>query len=298
MGRNKGKDKPQAYFHFLTQVIRCVRKHGKQVMMWGDILLEHPELLESLPKDVIVLNWEYSAHPSEEKVIAISQLGQPQILCPGTSTWNYVVPKMAECVPNIVAMAQYAKRHGALGILNTNWGDFCNIGSLTFALYPMTIGAAVLWNPDTVIDEAFEKSVSLQLYDDSTGKSIALLKRMSSCERNGLWGALCWWKVQKQPFSYTEQELSEQVAVCGQLMLEWKELAKQNIHSTLLKEALLACRTIALFCALLRKMLRTDTPLPEDPENWIRDFSDVWMTDNKTSELPQVVEFLRALIRR
>ena len=114
-GRNKGKDKAEAYFTFLIKIIEYVQKQGKQVMMWGDILLHNPELLEKMPKNITVLNWDYSATPNEEGVKTIANMNQPQILCPGTSAWNYIVPDFNTAKSNITSFAKYAKTYNALG---------------------------------------------------------------------------------------------------------------------------------------------------------------------------------------
>lgn len=62
-GRNAGKDAGEEYFKFVSQIIEHVKSHGKTVMMWGDIVLHHPEKMKLLPEDVIMLNWCYMKDP-------------------------------------------------------------------------------------------------------------------------------------------------------------------------------------------------------------------------------------------
>ena len=43
------------------------RSHGKSIQMWGDIILNHPDLIEKLPEDATLLEWGYEHdHKFEE----------------------------------------------------------------------------------------------------------------------------------------------------------------------------------------------------------------------------------------
>ena len=44
-------------------------KYKKRIMMWGDIVLKHPDKLSEIPKDTIMLSWGYEALPSFEMKI-------------------------------------------------------------------------------------------------------------------------------------------------------------------------------------------------------------------------------------
>jgi hypothetical protein len=94
--------------------------------MWADILLEHPETIEELADDICFLNWNYDAEPSEEKIVQLAKKGRKQIVCPGTTTWNRFCENVAVEESNISLMAEYGYKHGAIGMLNTNWGDWGN----------------------------------------------------------------------------------------------------------------------------------------------------------------------------
>lgn len=297
-GRNKGQDKAETYINFVKKIIACVQKHGKQVMMWGDILLEHPELLSQLPPDILVLNWDYAAKPNEERVAAIARLGQPQVLCPGTTTWNYAAPYLPEAIPNITAMARLARTYGAKGILNTNWGDYGNIGSLSPALYPMAVGAACSWNPDTVIDEAFERAAAAILYGDPTGKSIALLHQMAACEAGSPWAVLCRSYQEADKITYTAEELQNRIQECARIAADWKQLAASgNITEKLAAEMQSTCRTAAMFCGILWALIAPDTAvLPEEPAVWMAYFTKEWLLYNKESELPEITALLKDML--
>ncbi len=51
------------------------QKHGKRMMMWGDIILQHPKDLEEIPKDTIMLTWAYDPRELREPDCPIRALG-------------------------------------------------------------------------------------------------------------------------------------------------------------------------------------------------------------------------------
>jgi len=44
---------------FLLKIHRLCEKHGKRMNAWADLVLNHSELLGKLPRDMVLLNWEY-----------------------------------------------------------------------------------------------------------------------------------------------------------------------------------------------------------------------------------------------
>ncbi len=72
LGKGKSRElcarrgKGRVYMDFLMEIHRRVSGHGKTMLYWGDIIMEHPELAPELPRDAIALEWGYeAAHPFE-----------------------------------------------------------------------------------------------------------------------------------------------------------------------------------------------------------------------------------------
>ena len=84
----EGLDEGRIYVDFVKKIIAHVQSKGKTVMMWADILLEHPETITDLPEDILFLNWYYNANPEkiDRKIAAFAKSGKKQIVCPGTSS--------------------------------------------------------------------------------------------------------------------------------------------------------------------------------------------------------------------
>lgn len=159
-----GEKEKDLYVEFVKQIISHVKSKGKKIMMWADILLQHPETISMLPEDTIFLNWDYSLDPEEENVEKFSKLNREQIVCPGTWTWNAYCEKLDLSKSNICKMAEYGYKYGVKGMLVTNWGDFNNICSLELSTYGFVLGAEKSWNPSLIIDKDFENRLNFITY--------------------------------------------------------------------------------------------------------------------------------------
>ena len=54
----------RVYLDFLLKIYREVKARGRTMQFWGDIIMEHPELVPEVPRDAIALEWGYQPdHP-------------------------------------------------------------------------------------------------------------------------------------------------------------------------------------------------------------------------------------------
>ncbi|MGH2344072.1 MAG: beta-N-acetylhexosaminidase, partial [Chloroflexota bacterium] len=111
------------YLGHILRLHRLAANYGRTIMVWDDIFLHHPELAAEIPKDVILLNWEYEAQDDYPQVNGFHEVGLRQMVCPGTSSWNSLFPRLANGRANIRNFVTAGVRVGALGVLNTDWGD-------------------------------------------------------------------------------------------------------------------------------------------------------------------------------
>ena len=148
-GRHKSMDTGRLYVDYIKKLIEHLRSKGKTVMMWADILLSHPEVISELPDDVIFLNWNYEPDAREEIFEPFEKAGLTQIGCPAVATYAWITENVKKEEKNIAWMTELARKHGAWGILNTNWGDFGNPCSLEVSMYGMVYGAARSWSVNT-----------------------------------------------------------------------------------------------------------------------------------------------------
>lgn len=137
------------YLSFLKKIHELVTKRGKTMQFWGDIIIQYPELIPQLPKDIIAMEWGYSAeHPFEEDTKKFHEAGIPFYVCPGTSSWNSLTGRTDNMMANLQSAAVHGKNNGAIGYLITDWGDFGHWQHLPISYAGFVYGAALAWNPE------------------------------------------------------------------------------------------------------------------------------------------------------
>lgn len=149
----------RVYLEFLLKIHRLCEKHGKRMNAWADILLKYPEMLRKLPKDIVLLNWEYEQDGANiQRTKDIARSGINFMVCPGTSSWLTHGSRLPNAMGNVRAFAKQGLRYGAQGLLNTDWGDKGHRNLLGISLHGFAHGAAHAWNSKAVNEEAFTEN--------------------------------------------------------------------------------------------------------------------------------------------
>ena len=155
-------------------------KYGKRMMMWGDIILRHPEHLKEIPKDTVMLTWGYSARASfEGQIVPFAESGYEFFVCPGVSCWSRILPDFSCATTNIRNFVRDGAKHGALGMLNTSWDDD---GENFFApnWHGVLWGAECSWNASATDLDDFNRRIGAVLFGetgDHFGQAVALLAK-------------------------------------------------------------------------------------------------------------------------
>jgi hypothetical protein len=136
----------RVYLDQLLRIYQLVSARGKTMQFWGDIIVKAPELIAELPKDIVALEWGYEAdHPFDERCGHFAKAGVPFYVCPGTSTWNSFVGRTTNAMGNLRNAAENGLKHGAIGFLNTIWGDRGHQDYEPVYYLPIAYGAGVSW---------------------------------------------------------------------------------------------------------------------------------------------------------
>ncbi|OGV49679.1 MAG: hypothetical protein A2017_07425 [Lentisphaerae bacterium GWF2_44_16] len=164
------KGKTKVYLDFLTEIHKLVRKHRKRMMFWGDIILHQPELIKKLPKEITALNWGYeAAHPFSKECPQFASSGIPFYVCPGTSSWNSLTGRTANCTENLRNAAENGLKYGAEGFLNTDWGDNGHHQYLPVSYLGVLAGASYSWSYKTNKNIDLLQGLNNIFFDDETG---------------------------------------------------------------------------------------------------------------------------------
>ena len=211
----KGKSSKEAdrlgigklYVDFLNKVISIVKEYDKEIMFWGDVILNHPDLINTIDKDAICLNWNYWCGVEEKDTKIIAESGRKQYVCPGVGGWSHLMNLMDNAFENIYRVISYGVRYDAIGVLNTNWGDYGHINLLSSSIPGMIYGAALSWNPSIEKDfNKMYKDISILEFGDSSGTLVSLLAELSKCQEFG-WSELVIWKEKFNTNEHIKNEL-------------------------------------------------------------------------------------------
>lgn len=146
----------RVYLQHLLRLHAMARERGCRIQFWGDILLHHPELVPELPQEVTLLDWHYEAEDDYPSVGVFAESGRPFWVCPGTSSWNTLFPRIENSNGNIRNLARAGAQQGAEGLLNTDWGDQGHYQPLGQSWYGYAYGAAQAWSGGATDDETFD----------------------------------------------------------------------------------------------------------------------------------------------
>lgn len=191
LGKGQSKQEAQRvgvatlYATYVGKLCEHLSKQGHEPMFWGDIAIEMPEILETLPNNVTLLNWQYDPEAIDEKIQLVAKAGAKQIVCPAVWGWNALLPRIDDAWNNIARIARYGLDCGAEGMLVTDWGDFGHVNDPRMAVPGMIFGAQYAWNPagdssgDTAENDLLAR-VSRVEYDDCSARFVALLRNASA----------------------------------------------------------------------------------------------------------------------
>jgi hexosaminidase len=159
IGRSKAlveqHGKGRVYLDFLLEIYELVKARDLTMQFWGDIINQYPDLVPEIPKDTIALEWGYEAdHDFPGKTKLFAESGVPFYVCPGTSSWRTLAGRTDNCIGNIRNAVENGLKHGAIGVLNTDWGDEGHWQPLPMSRLGFAYGAALSWAyaPNVALD--------------------------------------------------------------------------------------------------------------------------------------------------
>lgn len=302
-GRNQGKSEQELYMPFVKKLCAHVAAAGRTPMFWGDIVLRFPEALAELPEGTICLNWGYSAEEKEDPTRILAQAGAKQYQCPGVCGWNQLIPRIADSHENIRRMAEYGRKYGAAGFLNTDWGDYGNVNDPRFSLPGMAAGACASWG-ELPAPEALWEALSLLMYSDRSGKALHYVAALSKAQ------VYQWWHI-VQHMEWARGRLDEmgEASPMGHLADERIAAADEAIDRAVagLQECCLhmdaAYRPMVANWLIAAEGIRLwnhvghtvsagqkDAALATQLEKWFRRYQAMWREVSRESELWRIRE--------
>jgi hypothetical protein len=207
LGEGQSRTEAQAkgvgavYFEHLNRVRDLLKPYNRKLMFWGDIALHHPDLIGNIPKDLIVMNWQYGARDDFwTSIKPFQDAGLPEFVCPGAQTWNQIFPNTDAAAKNIINFVRDGQKAGAIGMMNTTWDDD---GETLFdvAWYPIALGAAASWQEGAMDRTQFDSNFAWSFFraegNDLTSALLAIGKAGPSISAGATTDDLFW----RDPFA-------------------------------------------------------------------------------------------------
>jgi hexosaminidase len=164
----------KVYLGFLTDIERALRAANpterKRFLFWGDVAMNHPDLVRELPKDLIAVGWWYNPEPRgfDRFLKPFADAGIETWVAPGVNNWSRVYPNFDLALANIQGFIRDGQRLGSTGVLNTSWDDD---GEAIFdqTWYGVLFGAAASWQKGESSIPDFQRSYGRVFHGDTTG---------------------------------------------------------------------------------------------------------------------------------
>ncbi len=301
----------KVYLDFLLKIHRLCQKYGKRMNLWADIVLKYPELLNKLPKDIVLLNWEYEQNGKNiyrTKELAKAKL--PFMVCPGTSGWLTHGSRLSNSMANVMNFAKQGRKFGAEGLLNTDWGDNGHRNFLGVSLHSFAHGAAHSWNGKAVDNNKFTENFCNHFFrQPSLAKIIKVLgNNYLTCgtnvlNRSWLYFALVEPVKNIESDSYinlmNEKGLKKIIEQFSDESI-WPKLSKtENFKKTAYEELKLAGQMDSLAAkrslALKKKKYPELRQMKKQIQKMADNFKRLWLLQNKVSRLNDNLQLFRKI---
>lgn len=265
------QSKAEIYAGHINKVYELLKPYGKRVMMWGDVALHSPEILDRLPKDIIMVPWDYAALPSyRAEIDPIKAAGFPFFVAPGVSNWGRIWPDMETAFANIRQFIWDGYQTGTEGVILTTWDDD-GISLFEDTWMPLIWGGALCWAPRDPVDTAF-RSEFIQLFDQKfyqlPEKSFGQLYMDMSHLGDypviaGLSNALTWEDLIQLDFPWSAADIQEATLQTNALQKQLSEIQVINhnqINSTVAAELALEWVSWVLQKRMVQRYLADHLP--------------------------------------
>lgn len=180
-----GKSKVHAEHY--KKVFSFCKQNNKEVMMYGDVILNHTDILDLIPNDVTIIDWHYGASSSYPSTDIFKDAGFKYIVSP--TVWNFTTtfPTYQIALPNIKTIIGDGLLNGSSGMINSNWGDYGAETFKEFVLFGYAWSAQCSWNYKESNLSEFNNSFFADFFGIDDYKLSSLYKTFSTQPNQMKW---------------------------------------------------------------------------------------------------------------
>lgn len=191
LGRSKSalKNSSIAELHanHYKRIYDICKSNGKEVLMYGDIILDLPEILNMLPKDITIVDWHYRADYHYSSTDKFKNHGFKYVVSP--SVWNFVTtfPTLVNSTPNIYNIIKSGLRNNSVGMVNSNWGDYGAETIKELIYYGYAYSAQCSWNFEAANINDFSKLYFCDFFGVKNNEGYEVYKILSNPLNQMMW---------------------------------------------------------------------------------------------------------------
>ncbi len=111
------------YGEYIALMCSIVESLGKTPVIWGDIVERYPQIIPSLPRNVVVVDWNYGWKPASKAIDALLESGvevwgASSMRCSPDNIhltqWNVHLKNLRDYIP-------FCREKGFTGVIQTSW---------------------------------------------------------------------------------------------------------------------------------------------------------------------------------
>ncbi|MBO4666861.1 MAG: family 20 glycosylhydrolase [Bacilli bacterium] len=145
-GKTEGMDVATLYTDYMLKVYKEIKKYDKLPLIWGDVLIRHPDKIDLLPKDMTFIDWGYDASsPFERHAKMLKEKKVDFMTAPGTTSWCSFFGRYIDWYENIKNAIDAVVNNDGVGVLLTDWGDFGHLQFLPVSYGPIVYMGLYSW---------------------------------------------------------------------------------------------------------------------------------------------------------
>ena len=172
------------YAYHINKLYEMLKRYGKRPMMWADIVLEKPAIIPMLPRDIIMLPWEYHAQTSYSKRLKpLADAKLDFIASIGVTNWSRIFPDIDTAILNARQFALDGARFNAMGVLNSSYNDDGE-NFFGYNWFPLAFGAEASWNPYTADADSFRGGFGASFFGEKGGNVDRAMKLIGDAFTN------------------------------------------------------------------------------------------------------------------
>lgn len=126
------------------------RELGKRMIVWDDMLEYYPEILEDLPRDLIMACWQYEEQVEQARAHLIHRAADDRLATYDRLGFEYLICPADYTLGNAESFSAYGANHTPLGGLLTTWEKS---ESFLYQIFPLIAAVGRRWESGCLDDD-------------------------------------------------------------------------------------------------------------------------------------------------